>query len=81
MRINVNKDILRSHFNVNKKITFIQKNKIFVSRNQRAMCLFAIFHRLTFIFKGLINNQGVFKYTIYSITMLLKILSLLENSK
>ena len=31
MRINVNKDILTSHSMVNKKITFIQKNKIFVS--------------------------------------------------
>ena len=59
-------------------MTFIQKNKIFVSRNQRAMCLFAIFHRLTFLFfKGLIYNQGVFKYIIYSIAMLLKILNLL----
>ena len=58
-------------------MTFIQKNEIFVSRNQRAMCLFAIFHRLTFLFfKELIYNQGVFKY-IYSIAMLLKILNLL----
>ena len=76
--------IYKHHTHANKKNNIyseVQQNKIFVSRNQRAMCLFAIFHRLTFIFKGLIYNQGVFKYTIYSIAMLLKILSLLENSK
>ena len=48
MRINVNRYINVTLY-VNKKNN-IQKNKIFVSRNQRTMCLFAIFCRLTFVF-------------------------------
>ena len=66
-----------------KKTTFIQKfsriKYLFLEIN--VPCVYLLYFRLTFIFKGLINNQGVFKYTIYSIAMLLKILSLLENSK
>ena len=45
-------------------------------------CVFLLyFTDLHLFFKGLIYNQGVFKYTIYSIAMLLKILNLLQNSK
>ena len=79
MRINVNKDTLTSHSMKIKKITFFFNKRIkYLFLETNVPCVYLLyFTDLHLFFKGLIYNQGVFKYTIYNIAMLLKILNLL----